>query len=449
MRDIELINELAKRVADIGGTVYLVGGSVRDELLGIENKDIDIEVFGIHNVELRSILSSLGELQEVGKSFGVYRLKGYNVDIAMPRTERQTTGSGHKNFDIFINPFMSTDEASKRRDITINGLMKNVLTNEIIDHWGGLNDIDKKVIRHINSDTFIEDPLRVFRVAQFAARLGFIVDKDTVKLCSKIDTSTLSKERVFEETSKALLKSNKPSIYFESLREMNQLSTWFNELQDLIGIKQNSNYHKEGDAWVHTMMVIDEASTVRDKAEHKLGFMLSALCHDFGKAVTVSIDENGEYHSYRHEDHGVPIAEKFISRLTNKKDTMEYVLNMVENHMKPNMKADNKSRVKSTNRMFYESICPNDLILLAKCDEAGKIPKVNTGNYGWLLERLKVYNDTMSKPFVQGRDLIQAGLKPSKKFSELLELATKLRLAGIEKEQALKQVLAVARKESI
>ena len=443
---MELVNEIAKRVDSIGGAVYLVGGSVRDALLGIENKDIDIEVFGIHNAELRNILSSLGELQEVGKSFGVFKLKGYDVDIAMPRTERQCTGSGHKNFDISINPFMSTADASKRRDITINGLMKNVMTNEIIDHWGGLDDIDKKRIRHINSDTFIEDPLRVFRVAQFASRLNFIVDKDTVKLCSRIDTSTLSKERVFEETSKALLKSAKPSVYFESLREMNQLSTWFNELQDLIGVKQNSNYHKESDAWVHTMMVLDEAATVRDKAEHRLGFMISALCHDLGKAVTVSIDEKGEYHSYKHEDYGVPIAERFVSRLTNRKDTVKYVLNMVKNHMQPNMKADNKSRVKSTNRMFYEGICPNDLILLAKCDESGKIPKVNTGNYEWLLNRLQVYSETMSKPFIQGRDLIQAGIEPSEKFSELLELATKLRLAGIEKEQALKQVLAVAKK---
>lgn len=446
MQDIEMVNTIAKEVGNAGGQVYLVGGCVRDELLGIDSKDIDIEVFGLSENSLTSILTKLGELQEVGRAFGVFKLKGYDVDIALPRREKKSYNSSnsHRDFEIKTAPFISTSDAVKRRDITINGLMKNVLTNEVVDTCGGVDDLTNRKIRHIDSNTFVEDPLRVFRVAQFAARLDFSIDSETLELCKSIDTSALSKERVFSETAKALLKSNKPSIYFESLREMNQLDNQFSKLQELIGIKQNQLYHKE-DVWTHTMLVIDEAAKVRELAENKLGFMLSALCHDLGKIVSTYIDEMGNYHSYGHEEQGVLIANKLLAGLTNNKQLTSYVLNMVKDHMKPNIKANNKSRLKSTNKMFYESICPNDLVLLSKCDELGRVPRVSSGNFEWLMCRLADYNKLMEKPYVKGKDLVDAGIKPGEKFKELLEFATKLRLAGIDKELALRQVLALER----
>lgn len=447
MQDIEMVNTIAKEVDNAGGQVYLVGGCVRDELLGIDNKDIDIEVFGLSENALTSILNKLGELQEVGRAFGVFRIKGYDIDIALPRREKKSCSdsNSHRAFEIKTDPFISTSDAVKRRDITINGLMKNVLTNEIVDTCGGVKDLTNRKIRHIDSNTFIEDPLRVFRVAQFAARLDFSVDSETLELCKGIDTSKLSKERVFEETAKALLKSSKPSRYFESLREMNQLNNWFSKLEELIGIKQNQLYHEE-DVWTHTMLVLDEAAKVRDFAENKLGFMISALCHDLGKIVSTYTDEKGNYHSYGHEEQGVPIAKELITGLTNNKQLKGYVLNMVKNHMKPNIKANNKSRLKSTNKMFYESICPNDLVLLSKCDELGRIPRVSSGNFEWLMCRLADYNKIMKKSYVTGKDLIDAGIKPGEKFRGLLELANKLRLAGIDRELALRQVLALERK---
>ena len=450
MHDFEMVNTIAKEVDNAGGQVYLVGGCVRDELLGIDNKDIDIEVFGLSERSLIGILSKLGELQEVGRSFGVFRLKGHNIDIALPRREKKSTSnssssSSHRDFEVRTDPFISISDAVKRRDITINGIMKNALTKEIVDNCGGVKDLESRKIRHIDSNTFVEDPLRVFRVAQFAARLNFDIDSETLELCKSIDTSTLSKERVFDETAKALLKSNKPSIYFESLREMNQLDTWFSKLHELIGIKQNQLYHKE-DVWTHTMLVLDEAAKVRELAENKLGFMMSALCHDLGKIVSTYIDDRGNYHSYGHEEKGVALASELLAGLTNNKQLTRYVLNMVKNHMKPNIKANNKSRLKSTNKMFYESICPNDLVLLSKCDELGRIPSILSGNFEWLLFRLDDYNKIMEKPYVKGKDLVDAGIKPGAKFKELLEFATKLRLAGIDKDLALRQVLALERK---
>ena len=169
--DIQMTELIARQVDAIGGTVYFVGGYVRNKLINtnILNKDIDIEVFGITREQLREVLANCGNLKEYGKSFGIFGLEGYNIDISMPRKER-CVGTQHTDFDVTVDPFMTTYEAAKRRDLTINALMENVLTGEIVDNFGGLDDIQNKVLRHVNSETFIEDPLRVLRVAQFYSR---------------------------------------------------------------------------------------------------------------------------------------------------------------------------------------------------------------------------------------------------------------------------------------
>lgn len=175
MNKLELVKKIALDVKNKGGKVYFVGGFVRDKLLGIESKDIDVEVFNISQEQLKDILSKYGDVDEIGKSFGILMLKGIDIDFAMPRTERKTS-NGHNGFDIFINPYLSLEEASKRRDFTINSLMEDVLTGEIIDLWNGKKDLNSKVIRHIHDDSFIEDPLRVFRACQFASRFNFNID---------------------------------------------------------------------------------------------------------------------------------------------------------------------------------------------------------------------------------------------------------------------------------
>lgn len=444
MTDKELATLIAKKVRKIGGVAYYVGGYVRDRILGIENKDIDIEVHKITPDDLKAILNSIGECIEHGKSFGVYGIKGYNLDISMPRTER-LVGNKHTSFDVCVDPFLGELEATQRRDFTINSIMQNVLSGEIIDYWGGGKDLQFGSIHHINEEKFIEDPLRVLRAARFSAKLGFSIAPSTVDLCKTIDVSKLSKERIMGEVTSTLLKSPKPSVFFEALREMQQLDFWFPELQNLINTPQNQQYHQEGDVWTHTMMVLDTAARMRDKAEYPLGFMFSALCHDLGKPLCTSIDDKGVVHSYEHENKGVPVAEVFLSRLTTEVALKKYVLNMVALHQKPNRQADSKSKIKSTNKTFDESVMPSDLILLSRCDNLGRLPSMdNTKEF--LEERLEIYNSTMAKPFVQGRDLIQAGLKPNQNFSILLEYAHKLRLARVDKANTLRQTLAMARK---
>jgi tRNA nucleotidyltransferase (CCA-adding enzyme) len=227
---------------------------------------------------------------------------------------------------------------------------------------------------------------------------------------------------------------------------MDQLSVWFPELEALIGIEQNPKYHSEGDVWVHTMMVLDQAARLRKYASNRLGFMLSALCHDYGKAVCTELI-NGEIHAYAHEVKGLPEVRRFMNRLTGEVALTKYVLNMTENHMKPNMMAAQGSSVKSTNRMLDNAIDPEGLLCLAISDGLGKIsPRPYVSHNDFFRERIAIYREYMSRPQVSGQDLISAGLKPGKSFSDYLSYAHKLHLAGVEKADALKQTLAYARK---
>lgn len=445
MKNSSIAERIAEYVKEAGGRAFYVGGFVRDRLLGIENKDVDIEVHGIEPDALYEILWRLGEPLSFGKSFGVFALKGEDIDIAMPRRER-ATGSGHRDFEVDVDPFIGTREAARRRDFTINALMEDVLTGELVDHFGGRRDLDEGVIRHIDPATFIEDPLRVLRGAQFAARFGFAIAPDTIELCRGIDLSALSRERVEEEMKKALLKADRPSIFFESLRAMDQLDVWFPELKQTIGLEQDPIFHPEGDVWTHTMEVIDRAAAFRDRVSGPYRFMLLALTHDLGKIVTTEV-RKGRIHAYEHETKGMPLVEAFMERLTGEKDVKNYVYNMVPLHMRPNVAAYSKPALKSTNRMFDAAEAPADLIWFAEADKpVFSGADAFTGDKDFLIERLKAYEETMAKPYVMGRDLIEAGLEPGEDFSDILAHAHKLRLAGIDKEPALKQALSYARK---
>lgn len=445
-KNTDMANKIAQLVTKQGGTVFYVGGYVRDKLRQEKNKDIDIEVHGIYPSELVAILDSLGERITIGENFGIYNLKGYSLDIAMPRKEKNR-GAGHKDFEICVDPFIGTYKAALRRDFSINALLEDVLTSEVIDHFGGVEDIHNGVVRHINDATFVEDPLRVLRSAQFAARFGYSVADETIELCNRVDLTPLPKERILGEVEKALLKSEKPSVFFEVLRKMNQLSVWFPELEQTIGVSQNPKHHAEGDVWTHTMMVIDEAVRYRNKVSNPLGFMLSAITHDFGKILCTEL-VNGEIHAYEHETIGLPLVKSFMTRLTAEKALIKYVLNLSEYHMKPNTLAADHSSIKATNKMFDRSVDPEALIYLAISDGLGKIaPREYISYDKFFMDRLAVYRDYMSRPYVMGRDLIASGVLPSERFSEYLEYAHKLRLAGVKKDNALRQTLALARKK--
>lgn len=436
---------LAEAVQRQGGRTFYVGGCVRDKLRGVPCTDIDVEVHGLRPQQLEEILDGLGQRLTMGMSFGIYGLKGCSLDIAMPRKEH-LRGSGHRDFDVCVDPFLGTTQAARRRDFTINAMMEDVLTGELVDPFGGQQDLQAGVLRHVDGETFGEDPLRVLRCAQFAARFGFSVAEETVTLCKTMALSTLSRERILAELEKALLQASTPSVFFEVLRNMGQLSCWFPELEALIGVPQPPRFHGEGDVWNHTMLVLDQAASMRERTAQPLFFLLAALCHDFGKAAATR-ETDGQLHAYDHETLGIPLAEQFLRRLTDQRDLIAYVKNMTELHMKPNILAGANSSVKATNKLFDRSVNPEDLILLALCDDRGRILAEPTPDHeAFLMERLRVFQELMAKPHVLGRDLLDAGLKPGPHFSDILAYAHKLRLAGVDKESALKQTLAYARK---
>jgi len=451
---MEMARRIAEAVAREGGRTYYVGGFVRDRLLGRENKDIDIEVHGIPVQTLENILDSLGERLSMGASFGIMGLRHFDLDIAMPRSET-ATGRGHRDFKVLVDPFIGAQRAARRRDFTMNALMEDVLTGEVLDFFGGREDMRRGLLRHVDDSSFGEDPLRALRACQFAARFGFTVAAETVTLASSMDLAALPGERVMGELEKALLKAERPSIFFEELRRMRQLSVWFPELEALIGLQQNPAFHPEGDVWTHSMQVLDEAAALRPAAKQPLWFMLSALCHDLGKAVTTE-EINGVWHAYEHEKRGLPLARALLGRMTGEAKLTQYVLNMTELHMKPNMLVGNGAGVKSYMKMYDSAVCPEDLLLLARADWLGRVgPRderedMRAGYAGTekrLREMLALYDERMRQPYLMGRDLVEAGFTPGPLFAEVLAYTHKLRLAGRPKEEQRSCALALLRKQ--
>lgn len=455
MNNYDLAVKIAKKVKEVGGIAYFVGGYVRDSILDIPNKDIDIEIHGIKPEILKNILSELGDIQTIGNAFGIYNLKGYDLDIALPRKER-CIGTGHKDFEVYVDPYIGTHAAARRRDFTINALMKNILTGEIVDEFNGLNDLKNHIIRHVDSSTFREDSLRVLRACQFAARFNFKIASETINLCKTMDLSTLPKERIAGELSKALLKAKKPSVFFNSLYECEQ-TKWFKEVYALKGIKQNSKYHPEGDVYMHTMSVLDQAGelfpTGIDNPDRYLPFMLSALCHDFGKVNTTEINSKGRLCALNHEITGIPIANDFLGRIYNNKDFIKYVNNMIKYHMKAHSCFNNRSRTRTTNLMFDKLLYPKDFILLVYADSTGHdLDNLDNKQFnmflgkammesGFLTDRYLDYGKRISEPHITADDLIELGLKPSPLFKTILDKAWDMHLKGIEKEHVLKQMV--------
>lgn len=315
------IFKIAKKIECLGGTLYLVGGAVRDELLGKTTHDEDYCVVGLSVKEFTELFP---EAHVRGKSFEVYDID--KKEFALARVERKT-GLGHKSFDVETNKNITIEEDLKRRDITINSIAKNVLTGEFIDPFDGRKDIKNKIIR-ATSNAFIEDPLRVYRVARFAAQLQFDVEENTLKLMSSLknELSSLSKERVFCEFRKAL-EQDKPSIFFNVLRKADVLDVHFKEVYDLIGAEQPVKYHPEGDAYNHTMIVLDDICKYTNDAIIRF----CGLVHDLGKGIT----PKEEYpHHYGHDTKGVDVVKQFGKNLKIPSNWIKCGVTAAKEHMK-------------------------------------------------------------------------------------------------------------------
>jgi len=426
----------------------IVGGSVRDHFLELPSKDYDIEVYGLESMdELEEILSEFGSVNLVGKSFGILKFVygGEEYDFSFPRQEAKV-GEGHRGFDVVLDGSLDFNMAAKRRDFTVNALGYDVEEKQFVDPFGGLDDIKRKQLRHIDDETFIEDPLRVYRAVQFCARFSFTLADDTMILCkemvSKGMLEELPKERIYLEWTKLLLKAPKPSQGFELMRELDILKRYFPELYALIDVPQSPIWHPEGDVWVHTMMVLDEMAYLCreecpcvDSEKQRLKFLFATLCHDLGKAVSTTVDTEGNIRSIGHEQTGLVLTRYLMYRLTNEHDFIESLLPLVEHHLKPSQFYTANAGSKAI-RKLATKVNIEELVCVAKADFLGRTTdEALTRNYKageWLLEKaseLKVKNKPLER-LIQGRDLIDLGFEPSPHFKTILDEVYELQLDG-------------------
>ncbi len=441
----EKVLEFSRSIAKAGGRAMLVGGCVRDELMGIEPKDWDLEVYSVRPEKLREILDSFGEVNIVGEAFTVYKL-GSDLDVSLPRRERKA-GRGHRGFVVEGDPDMSFEEACSRRDFTVNAILKDPLTEEIIDPFGGREDIDRRVLRRVSIDTFAEDSLRVLRAAQFAARLEFDIEPETAATCKSIVVTDLPKERIWGELEKLLLKAKRPSIGIRWLYDLGAVDQIFPELAALVGVPQEPDWHPEGDVDVHTLMVVDEARKLIDDLDYprKVAVMLGAVAHDLGKPPTTEFVD-GRIRSRGHDEAGVEPTLALLDRLgiftLHGFDVREQIVQLVRYHLKPGefYKAESKSPVgDGAFRRLARKVEPDLLYRVAKADSLGRNPEwlpkekwFDSAAQEWFIERVRSLNieKTAPEPILKGRHLIDLGMEPSPRFKAILDAVYELQLDG-------------------
>jgi tRNA nucleotidyltransferase (CCA-adding enzyme) len=441
---ISLPNSLGPVIEQLiacGARPVLVGGYVRDALLGITSKDIDIEVYCVKDLEtLQKELEPFGRVSIVGKSFGILKLSlgTHDIDFALPRTERKK-GAGHKGFHVSLNSLMDFASAARRRDFTVNAMGYDLNAGLLLDPYGGEKDLKDRILRCVDPETFVEDPLRIFRAVQMAPRFGLVCDPALLKLCRNMVGSglveELPKERIFEEIKKLLLKAQSPSEGFRLMESM-ALLDFFPELKALKGVGQEPRYHPEGDVWTHTLLCLDAMAGLRSGHERRdLVLMLATLCHDFGKAAATQEDE-GHFPAKGHEAEGVLPTERFLRRLSDEQRLFDAVVPLVKEHHRP-LLFYKEGASDGDIRRLATRVSIKDLLLVAKADFLGRTTEAAlSGRFPageWLkkeAERIGVFEHA-PEPLLQGRDLIELGLTPSKTFKTILGAAFDAQLEGV------------------
>jgi len=458
--------EVHQVIQNAGGEAYLVGGTVRDMISGVIPKDFDIEVYGIDPAKLDELISPLfDKIALVGKSFGILKARtgDVEIDVALPRIETKT-GEGHKGFETEPAPNLSKVEATNRRDFTINSMLANPETGEIIDLHNGLEDLKNKTLRVTNPAKFGEDPLRVLRALQFISRFDLKIDPSSVGIIKQTipSLSELSAERIRDEWEKLLLKSKYPSKGLDAGMELGVFANLHPELASLPNTPQEPAWHPEGDVWIHTLKSVDSAVQIarREKLSESdaMVVILAALCHDFGKPSTTE-EKDSKIISYGHDQAGEQLALDFLNSLRVDNLTKAKVAKLVANHMTPSRlyHMENKGGKVGDGaiRRLAAKIAPatiEELILVSESDKAGRGPFMDPNSpeqalmrypseaTEWLLKRARELNVEQKKPdnLIGGNELMALGFEPGALMGEIIKLANELRdEKGMSKEEVL------------
>lgn len=440
--DLRAMLEAVRRV----GQPRLVGGGVRDWLLGIAPKDFDVEVRGVDFETLHRALAPFGSTDVVGRSFGVIKVRsrasGEEYDFSLPRRESKT-GAGHRGFAVAPDPTLSDAEAAARRDFTVNAIAIDPFSGELIDPHGGQRDLAARVLRH-TSAAFVEDPLRVLRAFQLAARFDLTLAPETAALCRTIaDTfPELPVERVWGEWEKWAAKAAKPARGLAVLEDTGWLRH-FPEVAALRGTQQEPEWHPEGDVFTHTQHCTDALVALPEwqasGPERRRLIMFAVLAHDFGKPGTTAYAEKRgamRWVSPGHESAGGPLAKSFLRRIGAPLDYDTPVCALVVHHL-----AHHHGAAEFTDtavRRLARKLAPatiDDLALVMRADANGRPPLKSPEIHVRIDELVAKAHalaiaDAAPKPIVLGRHLIDLGMKPGPQFKPIIDAAFEAQLDG-------------------
>ncbi len=432
---IQKANKIVEQLAEAGARdCLLVGGWVRDKLMGRDSKDIDIEVYGLNYDQIVAALSNF-RVNLVGKSFGVVKVDN-SIDVSIPRRENKQ-GLGHKGFAISTDPDMSYKDALSRRDFTVNSIAMR-LDGSLIDPFKGADDIKNRILR-ATGPAFREDPLRVLRGMQFASRLNFSMDDATIEMCREIhgEFKDLSRERLLEEWLK-WTRGKYPAKGLDIL----QATTWlthFPELAEMCGTEQDPEWHPEGDVFEHTQFVCDAAADIaaregfddRDRAT----LLFAALLHDVGKPLTSYRNQQGRWVSPGHASAGVPLAETFLKSIRAPRWLSDRVCPLVAEHMIHLSHPADQDPARRIVRRLANRLSPATIRLWAavcEADHSGRppLPKSNPVTRWESVAKELALEAEKPRPILKGKHLIKRGIQPGPKMGRILREAFDAQLDG-------------------
>jgi tRNA nucleotidyltransferase (CCA-adding enzyme) len=426
---------IARAVRGAGGRALVAGGWVRDRLLGLASPDVDMEVYGVPPDRLRGLLEPVGRVDAVGESFTVYKVAG--VDVALPRRDSKV-GRGHRGFEVAGDPFMSVEEACRRRDFTVNAILFDPLTGEHFDPFGGRRDLERRVLRMVDERTFADDSLRVLRALQFAARFELTLDEATAVVCRAIALDDLPGERVLGEFEKLLLLASRPSIGFALGLRLGVIHALVPEMAALAGCRQEPEWHPEGDVWAHTLMVVDETRAAIDDLDRarRLTMMLGAVCHDFGKPLTTALID-GRIRSPGHEPEGVAPTLAWLDRLNlhtiDGFDVRHQVAGLVAYHLAPGMWHKSSSPVgDGAFRRLSQKVDLELLARFARADCRGRTGEFDCSAMDWFLERARALGveHKPPAPILLGRHVLAMGFSPGPAVGRIVKAVYERQLDG-------------------
>jgi tRNA nucleotidyltransferase (CCA-adding enzyme) len=424
---------LAEAVRAAGGRAFLVGGAVRDRLLGQPGRDADVEVHGLAPDVVERLVAAQGRVHLVGRQFAVLHVATPEgeLEVSLPRRESKT-GPGHKGFAVTADPQLGPTEAARRRDFTVNAMLEDPLTGEVLDPFGGRDDLRRGLLRHVSA-AFAEDPLRVLRAGRFAARFGWRVHAETSALCRTLDLAELPRERIEREWQEILLHGAFPGQGLRVLEACGALRA-FPELAALRGVPQDPVWHPEGDVLTHTALCLDAAVTVRPAMEDPWLEMLAVLCHDLGKANT-TVFERGRWRSAMHDETGAPLTIALLARITDRAGLAESAAALVREHLRPGQFHLVRDQIgDAAIRRLATRVDLRALVRVAWSDAAGRqMPMPNPWPAAeWLLARAAALGvrESAPTPFLLGRDVLELGVPPGPRVGALLREAFEAQLDG-------------------